>query len=192
MGSRRSVRLFVAVALTALAFSATNAWGLVQEPGDAVAASFDLTALQPIVQVACPYPDLFDGLRVELKGTETDQSNPPHPELTGALHATLITYLSYSQLNVVGNFNATLNGPGGQVLYVGSGPFSGLINEQGHVVGRGLLSATLFENGVPTDKRLVANFTFDEDLGFYGVTGDFGISSDQPSFAVETVGTCGS
>jgi len=191
MGSRRSVRLFVAAGLAALALSATTAWALVQEPGDSVAATFDLTALQPIVQVACPFPDLFDGLRVELKGTETDQSNPPHPELTGILTGTLITYLSYSQPNVVGNFNATLKDAGGKTLYVGSGPFAGVINKQGHVVGRGLLSASLFENGVRTDKRLVANFSFDEDLGFYGVTGSFGLSSGDVSYAVETVGTCG-
>jgi hypothetical protein len=58
-------------------------------------------------------------------------------------------------------------------------------------VGRGLLTAVLYEGGARTDKRLVANVTVDEDLAFYGVTGGFGQPSRDTSYAVETVGTCG-
>jgi hypothetical protein len=184
-------RLLLLAVLTTASLAATNAWAIVLEPGDAVAATFDLTAKQPIVQVACPYPDLYDGLRVQLTGTETDQSTPPHPELTGNLDGHIIAYLAYDNRNVVGSLDLTLTDDGGQILYVGGGTFAGEINRQGHVVGRGLLTAVLYEGGVRTDKRLLANVTVDEDLAFYGVTGGFGQPSRDTGYAVETVGTCG-
>jgi hypothetical protein len=185
------IRLLMVGILAAAMLATSNAWAIVHEPGDQVAATFDLTAKQPILQVACPFPDLYDGLRVQLTGTETDQSFPPHPELTGNLDGHIVTYLAYDNTNVVGNLEMTLTDDAGQILYDGSATFAGEINEHGHVVGRGLLKALLYENGARTDKRLLANITVDQDLAFYGLAGGFGQPSRETTYAVETVGTCG-
>jgi hypothetical protein len=184
-------RLLLMVGLTLALLASTNAWAIVQEPGDQVSATFDLTAKQPILQVACPFPDLYDGLRVQLTGTETDHSFPAHPELTGNLEGHIITYIAYDNTNVVGNLDLTLTDDAGQILYDGDAQFAGEIDQRGHVVGRGLLKALLYENGVRTDKRLLANITVDHELSFYGVTGGFGQPSNDTTYAVETVGTCG-
>jgi len=184
-------RLLVLGTLTAAMLAASNAWALVREPGDQVSATFDLTAKQPIVQVACPFPDLYDGLRVVLTGTETDRSFPAHPELTGNLDGHIVSFLAYDNTNVVGTLSLTLTDDAGQTLYTGNANFAGEINQQGHIIGRGLLTAVLYENGARTDKRLIANVTVDHDLGFYGVTGGFGQPSNDATYAVETVGTCG-
>ena len=54
----------------------------------------------------------------------------------------------------------------------------------------GLLSATLYRDGSPTDHFLVASFTLDQDLVTYDVTGQFGASSGQSTYAIETAGVC--
>lgn len=187
----RQVIVLAAMVATLTAGGVASATG-VQEPSASVAASFTLTALQPTVQIACPYPDLYDELDIHLTGTETDASFPPHSELTGNLTATLITYLKVGATVSIGTFKATLTDPtSGLTLYTGSGSFAGRVDPRAHVVGRGLLVATLYENGVPTGGQLIANFTIDEDLAFYGTTGEFGKSSSLPDAAIETAGTCG-
>jgi hypothetical protein len=184
-------RLLLLGLLCTAMLATSNAWATVQEPGDQVSATFELTVIQPIVEVACPYPDLYDGLRVQLTGTETDHSFPPHPELTGTLHGHIVTFLAYDKKNVIGDLSLTLSDDAGKNLWVGNANFAGEIDQRGHVIGRGLLKAFLYEDGLRTDKLLLANITIDHDLGFYGLTGGFGQPSDDATYAVETVGTCG-
>ena len=183
----RLVLLFAAT----LSFTvATNASAAVKEPAALVAATFTLTAQQPYVQVACPYPDLYDALYNHLLGTETDVSDPPHPELTGNLTANVVTYLKVGGKPVAGTIKATLTDAGGQTLYQGRGSFAGTITPEGNVSGSGLLSARLYRDGAPTDHLLVASFTLEQDLTFYNITGQFGATSGQPSYAIETAGVC--
>ena len=157
-----------------------------------MAATFTLTPLQPFVQIACPYPDLYDELDIHLTGTEADASFPPHPELTGNLTVTLLTYIKAGATVSIGTLKATLTDSTGLTLYSGNGSFlAGHVDPRDHVVGRGVLVATLYDAGVATDKRLIANFTIDEDLAFYDTTGEFGQTSTLPDAAIETAGTCG-
>lgn len=184
--------LLVGAGIAVLTASGTASATSVQEPVASVAATFTLTALQPYVQIACPYPDLYDELDIHLTGTETDASFPPHPELTGNMTATLLTYLKAGATVSIGTFKATLtDSTTGLTLYDGTGTFAGHVDPRDHVVGRGLLFATLYDAGVATDQRLVANFTFDEDLLFYGTTGEFGQTSSLADAAIETAGHCG-
>src|SRR5262245_34549017 len=120
----------VAVLTASGAASATS----IQEPSAAVAATFTLTPLQPFVQIAYPYPDLYDELDIHLPATETDASFPPHPELTGNLTATLITYLKVGATVSIGTFKATLTDSTGLTLYSGSGSFAGHVDPRDHVV----------------------------------------------------------
>ena len=192
MHRRTSRRLIVGCAAIALLSIAGGASATsIQEPSAAVAATFTLTPLQPFVQIACPYPDLYDELDIHLTGTETDASFPPHPELTGNLTVTLLTYLKAGATVSIGTVKATLTDPTGLTLYSGNGSFAGHVDPRDHVVGRGVLVATLYDAGVATDKRLIANFTIDEDLAFYTTTGEFGQTSTLPDAAIETAGTCG-
>ncbi len=192
MHHRTTQRLIVlAAAMAVLTVAGGASATSIQEPSAAVAATFTLTPLQPFVQIACPYPDLYDELDIHLTGAETDASFPPHPELTGNLTATLITYLKVGATVSIGTLKATLTDANGLTLYAGSGSFAGHVDPRDHVVGRGLLVATLYDAGVATDKRLIANFTIDEDLAFYNTTGEFGQTSSLPDAAIETAGTCG-
>jgi hypothetical protein len=182
----------IAIVAAAAAFSAwSSASAAIKEPDALVAASFDLTAQQPYVQGACPAPNLYDALYIHLLGTETDSSNPPHPELTGNLEATVVTYLSaLGSKASAGTVKATLTDDAGQILWAGRGNFAGSVTNRNTVVASGLLTAKLFESGVPTDHMLIASFTFEQSLFDYNITGQFGQASTLPTFAIETAGVC--
>ena len=189
MGRSRKV-VVVVLAFGALT-AATNASAAIKEPSALVAATFTLTAQQPYVQQACPFPNLYDGLYIELKGTETDTSNPPHPELTGNLQMLAITFLNaMGSTASAGTIKATLTDDTGQILYSGEGTFTGSVTHSNHVLGRGLLTARLYENGTPTNRLLLANFTLDQSLFDYNITGQLGQGSSVPTFAIETAGVC--
>jgi hypothetical protein len=190
MGFLKLDRLLVLVAATTVFAVASNANAAIKEPTALVAATFTLTAQQPYVQGACPYAELYDALYTYLVGTETDASNPPHPELTGNLTATVVTYLKVGGKPSAGTIKATLTDDAGQVLYQGRGSFAATIDTRAHVVGSGLLTATLYRNGSPTDHLLIASFTLDQELNTYGITGQFGATSGQASYAIETAGAC--
>ena len=179
------------IALAALT-TWTNAFAAIREPTALVAADLALVAQQPYVQGACPGPNFYDALYSHLLGTETDRSDPPHPELTGDWEGTVVTYIDATGASTAaaGTVKATLTDDAGQVLYKGSGEFAGSINGSSHVVSRGILRATLYEGGAPTDKVLMANFTFDQSLFDYNITGQLGQASSVPTFAIETAGVC--
>jgi hypothetical protein len=189
---RRSskVALFV-VALAALT-TWTNAVAAIKEPTALVAADLSLTAQQPYVQGACPGPNFYDALYIHLVGTETDRSDPPHPELTGTWEGNVVTYLEATGTSTAtaGTVKATLTDDAGQTLYEGMGEFAGTINGSGNVVGRGIFRAALYEGGVRTQKILLANFTLEQSLFNYNITGQLGQASNVPTFAIETAGVC--
>src|SRR5437764_14805571 len=112
---RTSSRIIVLVAATAALSAWTNAFAAIKEPSALVAATFEMTAQQPYVQEACPGPNYYDALYIHLVGTESDASTPPHPELTGNLVATVITYLDATGQSTAsaGNINATLTDEAG-------------------------------------------------------------------------------
>src|SRR5438132_457524 len=184
MGSRMVARITVIVAAASTLLATADAWA-VKEPAALVSAKFDLIAQQPYVQLACPYPDLYDELQIHLLGTETDTSYPPHQELTGNLDVHLYTDLNaFGEPSSVGRLDAVLTDPSGAVLYKGSGRFAGRVNSHGHVVGAGFLVASLYENGKRTAKQLLANLTLDQDLGTYNVTGNLGGAANGYGWAV--------
>jgi hypothetical protein len=188
---KRRILLVVAV-LTALPILVGQAQA-VEEPTALVAATFSLEVVEPIVQTACAWPNLYDQFALDFTGTETDTSYPPHPELSGTLALHLITNLPVSGAPAMGTFTATLTGADGNVSYKGRGMFSAQVSFPGgveHVSGRGTMMASLYQDGVPTEGRLVANLSFDENLLAFTVTGDFGQSSSVPGWAVETAGSC--
>jgi hypothetical protein len=182
----------MALLLATAVFTAwSSASAAIKEPDALVAASFAVTAQQPYVQGACPAPNLYDALYIHLLGTETDASNPPHPELTGNLEMTVVTYLSaLGSKASAGTVKATLTDDAGQILYAGRGTFAGSVTNRNTVVATGLLTAQLYESGVPTDHQLIASFTFEQSLFDYNITGQFGQSSSLPTFAIETAGVC--
>lgn len=188
---RRSGRLTTLLVATAALTAWSTASAAIKEPESIVAANFSLIAQQPYVQAACPYPNLYDALYNHLLGTETDASTPPHPELTGNLRMTAVTYLSaLGSKASAGTVKATLTDDAGKILYAGRGSFAGMVTQTNHVVASGLLRATLYENGVPTERVLVASFTLDQSLFDYNITGQFGQTSTLPAFAIETAGVC--
>ena len=189
---RTSLKVLVLSLATTTLFAWTNAFAAIKEPAALVAATFSLTAQQPYVQGACPGPNFYDALYSHLIGTETDQSNPPHPELTGNWEGNVVTYLDATggSTATAGTVTATLTDDAGNILYKGHGEFAGSINQAGNVVGRGILSATLYEGGQRTNKLLLANFTMEQSLFNYNITGQLGQASSVPTFAIETAGVC--
>lgn len=188
----RSSKVVLFVVVLAALTTWTNAVAAIKEPTALVAADLSLTARQPYVQGACPGPNFYDALYIHLVGTETDRSTPPHPELTGTWEGNVVTYLDATGTSTAtaGTVNATLTDDAGQTLYEGRGEFAGTINGSGNVVGRGIFRAALYEGGVRTQKILLANFTLDQSLFNYNITGQLGQASNVPTFAIETAGVC--
>jgi hypothetical protein len=86
-----------------------------------------------------PARTFYDALYSHLIGTETDQNDPPHPELRGNWEGNVVTYLDATgnSTATAGTVSATLTDGAGNILYKGHGEFAGSINQAGQVVGRG-------------------------------------------------------
>jgi hypothetical protein len=114
-----------------------------------------------------------------------------HPELNGRLTLRQVV-TSKNGRAVAGEIFATLRTDTGEILYRGNGTIAGGLDNQGGISYRGLLRSTLYSNGAPTDRELVANIAYRSDPEEGKLWGGFGAGAgDVPSWSVETNGkTC--
>src|SRR6266568_5189960 len=176
MGSRRKIMLLLLVVCGAVvALSGSAATGTPPQPSPEprflVGAEWHLSFHCGGADV-CDEATVcnFDTQSTEiLRGPESDVSTHPHPELNGVLKLRIVA--GEFQDKELGRIDATLRNESGLILYSGSGPFVGR-SGGGAVVDRGILTATLYENGKPTSRQLVANFAY--QITDHGLTGGFG------------------
>jgi len=181
-------------AVLALGFTGSVASAAIHVPKSIVAASFRLGPARSGSGEAC---DGTNGggeeLAYEVRGTETDLSSSPHPELDGHLTVRVRIALPNGHPRpypVRVALQMTLRDSSGATKYTGSAVLAGQVNGS-RLSATGLLTATLYAKGKPTNRSLLAAIAL-RSAQLYGsapLNGSFGVGTPH-SVAIETAAVC--
>ena len=168
----------------------------IQVPRSIVAASFKLAPPRRGEGFACVGGSGggAQGARFTARGTETDLSSSPHPELAGRLTVRVREILpdhSSQRYPVRLRLDMTLRDPSsGAIKYVGSADLAGQVNSS-RLSATGLVTAVIYSKGKPSARRLLAAIavTSTQPDGSAPIVGSIGVGTPR-AIAIETTAVC--
>lgn len=179
----------------ALGFVGSVASASVQVPRSIVAASFKLFPPRQGSGFECSDGHTgATGTMFTARGIEQDQSSSLHPELAGRLTARVRVISPIGPppplYPVRVHLLMTLRSSTGVIKYVGSADLAGRV-QSARLRASGLLTATIYANGRPSSRRLLASIevTSGSPDGTAGISGSFGMGTPR-SLAIETTAVC--